>query len=168
MNCSLILEEVIQEYKDLRKPLYVALMDVKSAFDVVSHESFMRKLFHIGIEGAEWTLIRSLHQNAESVIKWHGRYSEAFEIRQGVRQGGILSTDLYKTYGNNLLDCLKIPGIGCHIGEICSVDPTRADDMAILADRRDTMQSLVNVAVNHSCMELCLLQPVKSVIVRGC
>ena len=69
-------------------------------------------------------------------------------------------------YGNNLLDRLKIPGIGCHIGEICCVAPTCADDMAILADRRDTMQSLVNVAVDHSCMERYLLQPVKSVIVE--
>ena len=136
------MEEAIREYKDLRKPLYVAFLDVKSAFDVVSHESLMRKLFHTGIEGAEWMLIRSLHQTAESVIKWDGHYSEAFEIRQGVRQRGILSTDLYKVYGNNLLDRLKIPVIGCHIGEICCVAPICADDMAILADGRDTMQSL--------------------------
>ena len=32
--------------------------------------------------------------------------------------------------------------------------PICADDMAILADGRDTMQSLVNIAVDHSCMEL--------------
>ena len=74
MNCSLILEEVIREYRDLTKPLYMAFLDVKSAFDVVSHESLLRKPFHIGIEGNTWTLIHSLHQDAESVIKWNGAY----------------------------------------------------------------------------------------------
>ena len=94
MNCSLILEEVIREYKDQRKPLYIAFLDVKSAFDVVSHDSLLRKLFHIGVEGTNWTLIHSLHQGAKSVIKWKGSYLETFEVHQGVRQGGVLSTDL--------------------------------------------------------------------------
>ena len=58
VNCSLILEEVIREAKDLRKPLYIAFLDVKAAFDVVSHASLLRKLFHIGIEGPEWSLIQ--------------------------------------------------------------------------------------------------------------
>ncbi|MCG7868271.1 MAG: reverse transcriptase family protein, partial [Candidatus Thiodiazotropha taylori] len=61
MNCSLILEEVIRETKDLRKPLYIAFLDVKAAFDVVSHASLLRKLFHIGIDGQEWSLIHSMH-----------------------------------------------------------------------------------------------------------
>ena len=51
MNCSLIVEETIREYKDLRKPVYIAFLDAKSAFDVVSHDSLLRKLFHAGVEG---------------------------------------------------------------------------------------------------------------------
>ena len=43
-------------------------------------------------------------------------------------------------YGNKLLNRLKNPGIGCHMGEVCSVAPYCADDMAILTDRRDTIQ----------------------------
>ena len=69
MNCSLILEEVIREAKDLKEPLYIAFLDVKAAFDVVSHASLLRKMFHIGIHGAEWSLIHSMHAGAESVVK---------------------------------------------------------------------------------------------------
>ena len=36
----------------------------------------------------------------------------------GVRQGGILSTDLYKLYINPLLDRLQDVGIGLKIGNI--------------------------------------------------
>ena len=96
MNCSLILEESIRENKDNNLPtLYIAFLDAKSAFDVVSHTSLMRKLFHIGIEGQCWNLINSLHSNAETVVKWGGQLSGSFEIRR-VRQGGILSTVMYK------------------------------------------------------------------------
>lgn len=166
MNCSLILEEVIREYKDQQKPLYVAFLDVKAAFDVVSHDSLLRKLFHVGVEGTNWTLIHSLHHGAESVIKWKGTYSETFEVHQGVRQGGVLSTDLYKLYGNNLFERLQMPGIGAHIGEISCVAPACADDMVLVSDKKDSLQSLVNIAVDHSCMEHYLLQPVKSVLLE--
>ena len=57
----LILVEVIRVYRELRKPLYVTFLDVNSAFDVVSHDSLLRKIFHIGVNGVGWTLIHSLH-----------------------------------------------------------------------------------------------------------
>ena len=166
MNCSLILEEVTREYKDQRKPLYAAFLDVKSAFDVVSHDSLMRKLFHIGVEGKTWTLLHSMHHGAESVIKWKGAYSETFKVDQGVKQGGVLSTDLYKLYGNNLFERLTLPGIGAHIGEIPCLAPACADDLVLLSDQKDALQTLVNIAVDHSCLEHYLLQPVKSVLLE--
>ena len=36
MNCSLIIEESLLEQGDRRQPLYIAFLDAKSAFDVVS------------------------------------------------------------------------------------------------------------------------------------
>ena len=97
----------------------------------MSHESLRRKLFHAGIEGVTWSLIYSLHQEAKSVIKWGGTCSEAFRISQGVRQGGILSTDLYTLYENDELDRLDKPGLGCHVGEISCVAPACADDITV-------------------------------------
>ncbi|MEW8546756.1 MAG: reverse transcriptase domain-containing protein, partial [Candidatus Thiodiazotropha sp.] len=164
MNCSLILEEIIRESKDRKQPLYIAFLDVKAAFDVVSHNSLLRKLFHIGIEGKEWSLIHSLHSGAESVVKWDGDTSGSFKVQQGVRQGGILSTDLYKLYGNGLLDRLTDMGLGFHLGEICCVAPTAADDMAIAASSLHELQRLITTSVDYSKMERYHLQPNKSVI----
>ena len=115
MNCSLILEEVVREYKDTRQHLFVAFLDAKSAFYVVSHSSLLRKLFHFGIGGAEWSLVHSLHEGAESVVKWEGSISDVFYGQQGVCQGGILSTGLYKLYIDGLLDILSSLGDGCFV-----------------------------------------------------
>ncbi|MEW8547754.1 MAG: reverse transcriptase family protein, partial [Candidatus Thiodiazotropha sp.] len=167
MNCSLILEEVVRESKDRKQPLYIAFLDVKAAFDVVSHDSLLRKLFHIGLEGTEWSLIQSLHCGAESVVKWEGSTSQGFSVYQGVRQGGILSTDLYKLYGNDQLDRIQRMGVGSYIGDICCAAPTTADDMALGASSLDALQCLVTTAVDNSKLEKYILQPTKSVILAA-
>ena len=81
--------------------IFIAFLVAKSAFYVVSHNSLLRMLLHAGVEGVSWSLIHSLHAEAESMVKWNGAYSEVFEVDQGVWQGGILSMD--KLYDNNLL-----------------------------------------------------------------
>ena len=69
-------------------PLH-SFLYIKAAFDVVSHVSLLRKLFHIGIEGPEWSLIHSMHVGAESVVKWEGATCDILQIQQRIRQGGI-------------------------------------------------------------------------------
>ena len=70
-----------------------------------------------------------------------------------MRQGGILSTDLYKLYGNDELDRLDKPGLGCHVGEISCVAPACADDITVGAEDKQSLQYLVNIGVDFSCME---------------
>ena len=108
MNTALILEEYNRDRRDIQASAYLAFLGAKSAIDVVSHKSLMRKLFNIGVEGNMWTIINSLHQDARSVVKWQGEISKHFRVEQGVRQGRILSTDIYKVYNDGLLDRLTI------------------------------------------------------------
>ena len=70
MNTALILEEYIRDRRDIQAPAYLAFLNAKSAFDIVSHKSLIRKLFNIGVEGNMWTIINSLHQGARSAVKW--------------------------------------------------------------------------------------------------
>jgi hypothetical protein len=52
-------------------------------------------MYHAGIQDKTWTIIKSLHHNAESCIKWAGSTSDCFKVGMGVRQGGILVNILY-------------------------------------------------------------------------
>ena len=165
MNCSLILEESIRENRDNRNlPTYVAFLDAKSAFDVVNHSSLLRKLFHMGIEGQVWNLIDSLHTNAETMVKWGGQFSDKFEIKQGVRQGGILSTNMYKVYDNKLLDRLESAMLGIRIGGINCNGPTCADDTTVVTEERGPLQTLLSISDDYSGLEQYLLQLLKSVV----
>ena len=64
MNGALLVEEYLRECKDQKKMAYIAFLDIKSAFDIVSHASLLRKLYNIGIEGQCWSLIHQLHHGA--------------------------------------------------------------------------------------------------------
>ena len=140
MNCFLILEEYIRENKDLKKDSYIAFLDAKAAFDFFNHSSLLRKLFHIDVEGVTWNLIRSLHKEAQTVVCWCGQTSEPFEVQQGVRQGGVLSTDLYKVYYNPMLKRVTGLLIGGMVGEVCCAAPACADDMTFTSDDKEELQ----------------------------
>ena len=91
----------------MRETAHFIFIDAKSAFDVVNHNHMMRRLYHMGVQDRHWILINGMHQNVTSIVKWIGERSEPFEIHQGVRQGGNLSSDLYKVHINPLLEGCK-------------------------------------------------------------
>ncbi|XP_063431742.1 uncharacterized protein LOC134714431 [Mytilus trossulus] len=148
--CELIIEKFERKSKDLKLPTYIALLDGKSAFDVVVHSNLIRRLYQTGISDQSIILIDSLYKNATSCIKWGNKTSAILEIEQGVRQGGAISADLYKLHVNPLLNLLCDTGIGGHIGNFSCCSPTCADDVAIIANNPIELQTLVNIAVNFS------------------
>ena len=103
-------------------------------FDVVGHTSLYRKLFLSGVRGKLWLLTYDLSQGAETSVRWKGTAMDPFAVSQGVRQGGVLSTDLYKLCINPLLDQIEDSGIGMQIGTIPCSAPTCADDVSLIAD----------------------------------
>ena len=56
--------------------------------------------------------------------------------------------------------------MGCHVGEISCVAPACADDITVGADDKRSLQYLVYIGVDLSCMERFFLKPVKSVILQ--
>ena len=164
LYCALILYECILTALDSRIPIHIAFLDAKAAFDVVGHTSLYRKLFLAGIGGKLWLLIHQLSQAAQTTVKWNGMTTNPFNVNQGVRQGGVLSTDLYKLYINTVLDQIEDSGLGMHIGTISCAAPTCADDVALLASTEQDLQVLINTVENYSKHENYKLQPAKSVV----
>ena len=90
VNAALIISEAQNESKDIGEPLKLVTLDACKAFDVVWQDSLLRKIYNVGIQGKLWTCLSNLYKRATSAVKWQGVISPMFEIKQGVRQGGIL------------------------------------------------------------------------------
>ena len=91
-----------------------------------------RRIYQAGIQNKTWSLISNLHQEAKSCIKWKSSNFEMFDVKMGVRQGGILSADLYKLYINPLLDHLQNVNVGHRIGNIKNNNTGCGDDCNVI------------------------------------
>ena len=72
-----------------------------------------------------------MFSDAVTSVKWGPHISSSFPIKQGVRQGGILSMTHYKLFTNGLLHMLDESGLGASIGYFKCGAPTCADDVAV-------------------------------------
>jgi hypothetical protein len=149
LNAAIVIEEVYREYSDRKAPFYLALLDAKSAFDVVDIHILIRKLFLLGVQPSTWK-IDEPHQNTKTCVKWKEQTSETFSSHQGVKQGGLLSAELYKLYIEDLLKTLENSKLGCHIGTLTINAIACADDITLVRDNPYDLQIHVNQAVHYS------------------
>ena len=164
MDAALILSECISEANNSKSPLIVAMLDAQKAFDVVDHDTLLRRLFLDGICGGDWLLLQNMYSDLTSVVKWEGTLSCPFVIRQGVRQGGVLSTAHYKRYNNPLLIQLENKFTGAKIGHIRIPHVTVADDLTLMSHSQTEMQSMVPTSGDFANRTRFVIHPKKSCI----
>ena len=110
---------------------------------MVDHNSLLKRLYLDGIEGDDWLLSHDLYSDCPSRVRWAGLLSDPINLRQGVRQGGVLSTSHSKIYNNPLLLQLEERYTEVKIGSINVPHVTVADDLAVLARRYSDMQVIL-------------------------
>ena len=84
LACTVLLQELLLEAKATKHEHYEALLDAKSAFDVVYQNSLSRTLYSDGVRGSLWLMTRELNKDATSRVKCCGETSDSFSVTQGV------------------------------------------------------------------------------------
>ena len=149
-NAALLVTEAVNEAIDTKQPIYVTLLDVSKAFDVVDHTILLDELYDSGIQGKLWLVFKQLYAKPTTSVKWNGYLSENFRVKQGVRQGGVSSAPIYKVYTNRLLDQLLDHHTNHCIGTTKIPAPTCADDMAILSNSPLDTQMALNIVNSYA------------------
>ena len=162
LNAAFILTECILEARNNKQELFVTTLDTQKAFDVVDQNSLLKKLYLDGIHGDDWLLLKELHPDCSSRIKWAGELSQPVNIKQGVRQSGVLSTGHYKRYNNPLLLQREERYSSVRIGSISIPHITVTDDLALLAEDKSDAQVVVWDADNSAGRERYCIHPTKS------
>ena len=144
--------------------IYMATPDSQKAFNVVHHSILLDKLFEKDINDTAWLVIKDLYQAISSKVKWEGGLSDSFPINQGFRQGGILSTHLYKIYIEEPLNILKSKSLELKIGTVFIGSPTCADNIALLASSAEELQLMLQEAVRFAHKNRYKIHPTKTCI----
>ena len=160
---ALLVTEVQAENKDLKQPTFMAALDVKKAFDVVWQDSLFQKLFLSGVTST-WHAHTLMLKNMAVKVKLSGQLSRSISIQQGIGQGKILAPENYKVFINPLLKLLCNAGLGVKIGPIYCGCPTCADDIIILTNSDEQLQTILHIVYNYSKQERYEIHPSKTKI----
>ena len=162
---AFIASETILIYKKFNRDLELLTVDAEKAFDTVNHDIMLNKLYHDGITGDMWLLLRNIYDGLILKVKWGDQTTESIDIKQGIRQGAKLSTLLYKRYNNTILDSITKSTLGATIGNITVSAPACADDIALLGESKD-IQAMLNFLEYNTKRDLVKLNPEKTEVIN--
>jgi hypothetical protein len=105
---------------------------MKKAFDKMWRNGLFSKL--IGkVEQPKWRAIYIYYKYSKAKIKMNNNKSDKFLIKEGVKQGGILSPYLFNFFMNDLLIENDHQNIGAKIGKLNISLISYCDDLIILS-----------------------------------
>lgn len=136
---------IIEQSNEFQAPLYVAFVDFEKAFDRVNRGAIWKALAKKGIPSKIIRVIKALYTEAKCSVLHSGETSEVFVVKNGVRQGCVLSPLLFITVLDEVLREASTESLGIWW------NPTRklgdldfADDIALLTNTHTNMQTLLD------------------------
>ena len=124
---------MIEYFKSRSTSVYVAFPDASKAFDKISHWTLFRKLIDRGVPLYLVIILCYWYQKQEMTVGWGVCIPDSFRVTNGVRQGGILSPQLFNIYIDGLSDILNKSSVdGSIIGKLIN-HMLYADDLFIVS-----------------------------------
>ena len=123
----------------------VIYLDLKSAFDKVSHTAILYKMVQSGFKGKILRWIKEYLSGRHSKVKLFGEYSDAYNNISGVPQGAVLSPTLFNIVMSDLpkiediniysyADDITISTSGTHLQETKKKMQKFLDELALWFD----------------------------------
>ena len=148
-NAIFTLSMLMERCIEVQKYLYICFIDYSKAFDKVKHEKLFETLNQLDIDGKDLRVLRNLYWDQTAAVRVDGELSEYTNIKRGVRQGCVMSPDLFNLYSEVILRNLdESEGLKAN-GE--NLNNLRyADDTSLLAGSEEDLQRLLNIVVEES------------------
>ena len=136
------LRETVNYYIDNGSRVFCSYLDASKAFDRVVHSGLFIKMIE---RETPKCFLDVWYDDLQCRVRWDGFIGQWFSVTAGVRQGGVLSPDLYNLYVDDLLCKLQQSGAGCYISNIFAAALFYADDICILAPSLKGLQRLLDI-----------------------
>jgi hypothetical protein len=149
-----ILDWMLRRSVHSNKAFTLLCLDVRKAFDSVSHYSVIRALRCHGLPEAAIQYITDYLTDSWTSIQSRGQLSEPFRITSGVKQGDPLSPLLFNLVMNELLHRIASePDIGFEFtrGGTKVKCLAFADDLALTTKSEAEMKTLIKICTEFYC-----------------
>ena len=101
------LKHTINLYTENKSRVHCSFLDASKAFDRLVHTGLYLKLIQRNVPKVLLDIIISMHTGLFCRVRWEGCFSSWFPLHAGVRQGGVISPDLYCIYVDSLISILQ-------------------------------------------------------------
>ena len=138
----LILHSLFNQYCNVKgKKLYAAFIDFEKAYDRISRDVLLKKLYSLGIRGKIFNVIESMYKNDQSCIQIGNKRTDFFPVNMGVKQGCILSPTLFNISLSDLPQVFnKAVNTPVQYGNVNVGSLFWADDIVILSETKEGLQ----------------------------
>ena len=161
--CTFVLNEVVKYYNNKRNNVHCMLIDASQAFDRVEYVKLFSLLLDKKVCPVIIRFLLALYMQQKLRVRWGNSFSPPFNIKNGVRQGGVLSPILFALYMDILLMRLENSGFGCHIGDSFVGAIAYADDITLLAPSSTSLKLMLDVVDDFGKEYSVKFNPTKSI-----
>lgn len=138
-----ILNTLLTDAKMRLKSINIATLDLRKAFDSVSHKTIIDSITAIGCPKKFIDYVTDLYLNARTVLQYDGS-STFINIARGVLQGDPLSPLLFNLVMDRAIAKLSL-NIGYTYNGVIVNCIAYADDIILIAETKPGLQSLIDV-----------------------
>jgi hypothetical protein len=135
--------ETVKYFTSRGSKIFSVSLDASKAFDKVLHNGLFLKMLNKGIAPSFVQILSTWYRNLFCSVSWNSVISEAFIIKCGVRQGGVLSPYLFSFYIDALIEALRNSGYGVYIANCFAGCILYADDILLLSCSCQGLQKLL-------------------------
>lgn len=138
------IRQIIEKSREFQTPVVLCFLDYKKAFDCVNWDCLWEVLLKMGVPEHLVSVIHGLYSKNAATVRVNGLNSKKFTVQKGVRQGCILSPDLFNIYGEFLMRrALDGWNGGVTIGGKKLSNLRYADDTTLIARNTEEMAELL-------------------------
>jgi hypothetical protein len=144
LGCA-VLKSVVDYYRSNGSYVFASFLDLSKAFDNVNHKCLFKKLSVLKLPRNMFKLLIYWYSNQQINVRWKQVTTSSFYMKNGTRQGSLLSPYLFSVYMRDVTDCVVNSRLGCHVGGMPACIILYADDIVVLAPTWSAQQKLLNL-----------------------
>ena len=143
-------KEVSDFYVQRGTPVIGVTLDCSKAFDKCLFDKLFLKLMDRGIPAIVIKALVYVYEEQVGCVKLLENKSDSFIIKNGTRQGSVLSPTLFSVYLDGLLLQLQQLGEGCHVGGWWYGAACFADDLFLLAPSKTSTARMLDTCEQYA------------------
>jgi hypothetical protein len=111
-----VVKEVVAYYtQQANSNVFCTFLDASKAIDKVHYRKISSRLIERNVPPLIIRVLLNMYSGQHVRVLWNGIFSCDFLVKNGVKQGGVISPILFGIYFDDVLCRLQRAGLGCFI-----------------------------------------------------